>query len=123
MSIPYALESGGWLSLIFLFIISIAACYTGLLIKRCMDKDSSIESLPDIGQRAFGEKGRLLVNIAMNYKLYLVITGYLILGGDNLNKLMSHVHVDIGGLTAKDWWNTMFFCYYSSYHLGRYLLL
>ncbi|XP_015932026.1 amino acid transporter AVT1I isoform X1 [Arachis duranensis] len=98
VSIPFALASGGWLSIIFLFLISIAACYTGLLIKRCMDKDSTIESLPDIGQRAFGDKGRLLVNIAMNCELYLVITGYLILEGDNLNKLISHFHVDIGGL-------------------------
>lgn len=63
-----------------------------------MDKDSTIESLPDIGQRAFGEKGRLMVNIAMNSELYLVVTGYLILEGDNLNKLISHVHVDIGGM-------------------------
>ena len=62
---------------------------------------------------SIGEKVRLFVNIAMNCELYLVITGYLILEGDNLNKLMSHVQVDIGGLT-KDWWNTMFCCYYSS---------
>ncbi|XP_054796718.1 amino acid transporter AVT1I-like [Prosopis cineraria] len=98
VSIPYALASGGWLSLILLFIIAIAAYYTGILIKRCMDKDSTIESLPDIGQRAFGDKGRLMVNIAMNCELYLVVTGYLILEGDNLNKLITHVHVDIGGI-------------------------
>ncbi|XP_028754057.1 amino acid transporter AVT1I-like [Neltuma alba] len=98
VSIPYALASGGWLSLILLFIIAIAAYYTGILIKRCMDEDPSIESLPDIGQRAFGEKGRLMVNIAMNCELYLVVTGYLILEGDNLNKLITHVHVDIGGI-------------------------
>nr|XP_034893109.1 amino acid transporter AVT1J-like isoform X3 [Populus alba] len=54
LSIPYALSSGGWLSLILLFVISTAAFYTGLLIQRCMDLDSNIRTYPDIGERAFG---------------------------------------------------------------------
>nr|XP_034893108.1 amino acid transporter AVT1J-like isoform X2 [Populus alba] len=53
LSIPYALSSGGWLSLILLFVISTAAFYTGLLIQRCMDLDSNIRTYPDIGERAF----------------------------------------------------------------------
>lgn len=35
----------------------------------------------------------------MNSELYLVVTGYLILEGDNLNKLIPNVHVDIGGFS------------------------
>ncbi|KAL9329084.1 hypothetical protein ACSQ67_004087 [Phaseolus vulgaris] len=35
LSVPYALASGGWLSLALLFSIAAAAFYTGLLIKRC----------------------------------------------------------------------------------------
>ena len=63
-----------------------------------MDMDPLIKTFPDIGKRAFGNKGSLMVNIAMNCELYLVITGYLILEGDNLNKLVPHVQVDIGGV-------------------------
>ncbi|KAL1370150.1 amino acid transporter AVT1I [Arachis duranensis] len=98
VSIPYALASGGWLSISLLFMIAIACYYTGLLVKRCMDMDPHIRTFPDIGQRAFGDKGRLMVSIAMNSELYLVVTGYLILEGDNLNKLIPNVEVNIGGL-------------------------
>ncbi|KAI9154323.1 hypothetical protein LWI28_024429 [Acer negundo] len=81
LSTPYALSSGGWLSLILLFVIAITAFYTGLLIKRCMDADPNIRSYPDIGERAFGKKGRFLVSIFMNSELYLVATGGLTIGG------------------------------------------
>ncbi|KAK1359545.1 Solute carrier family 32 [Heracleum sosnowskyi] len=57
LSIPYALASGGWLSLIFLFIIATVTFYTALLIQSCMDADSNIRTYPDIGERAFGRKG------------------------------------------------------------------
>ncbi|PQM43034.1 hypothetical protein Pyn_17670 [Prunus yedoensis var. nudiflora] len=48
LSVPYALSSGGWLSLILLFVIAAAAFYSGLLIQRCMDEDSTIRTYPDI---------------------------------------------------------------------------
>ncbi|XP_059670339.1 amino acid transporter AVT1J-like isoform X1 [Cornus florida] len=98
LSVPYALSSGGWLSLILLFVVAIAAFYTGLLIKRCMDMDPTIRTYPDIGDQAFGSTGRLLVSIFMNTELYLVATGFLILEGDNLDNLLPHVGIKIGGL-------------------------
>ncbi|KAJ6766288.1 hypothetical protein OIU79_022277 [Salix purpurea] len=91
LSIPYALASGGWLCLILLFVISSAAFYTGLLIQRCMDVDSNIRTYPDIGEHAFGNKGRLLVSVVMFTELYLVATGFLILEGDNLQKLFPNM--------------------------------
>ncbi|XP_027334078.1 amino acid transporter AVT1I-like [Abrus precatorius] len=99
ISMPYALASGGWLSISLLFVIAIACCYTGMLVKRCMDMDPDIRTFPDIGQRAFGDKGRLIVSIAMNSELYLVVTGFLILEGDNLNKLVPNVQLDLAGST------------------------
>ncbi|KAK9272854.1 hypothetical protein L1049_003232 [Liquidambar formosana] len=98
LSIPYALSSGGWLSLILLFIIAIASFYTGLLIRRCMDVDSNIRSYPDIGERAFGNKGRMVVTILMCMELYLVVTGFLILEGDNLHNLLPEVEFEVAGL-------------------------
>ncbi|WVY94403.1 hypothetical protein V8G54_033491 [Vigna mungo] len=99
ISMPYALASGGWLSISLLFVIAIACCYTGMLVKRCMDMDPDIRTFPDIGQRAFGYKGRLMVSIAMNSELYLVVTGFLILEGDNLDKLVPNIQVNLAGVT------------------------
>ncbi|KAG4974705.1 hypothetical protein JHK87_031526 [Glycine soja] len=99
ISMPYALASGGWLSISQLFVIAIACCYTGILVKRCMDMDPVIKNFPDIGQRAFGDKGRIIVSIAMNSELYLVVTGFLILEGDNLNKLVPNMQLELAGLT------------------------
>ncbi|XP_028754074.1 amino acid transporter AVT1I-like [Neltuma alba] len=99
VSIPYALASGGWLSISLLFLIAISCYYTGLLVQRCMDMDPHIKTFPDIGEHAFGSKGRLMVSIAMNSELYLVVTGYLILEGDNLNKLIPNINLHIAGFT------------------------
>ncbi|KAL2499938.1 Transmembrane amino acid transporter family protein [Abeliophyllum distichum] len=98
LSVPYALASGGWLSLVLLFIIAIATLYTGFLIKRCMDFDPNIRSYPDIGETAFGTKGRIFVSIFMHLELYLVATGFLILAGDNLHNLLPDVEFNFYGI-------------------------
>ncbi|BFG26678.1 hypothetical protein CerSpe_129540 [Prunus speciosa] len=98
LSVPYALSSGGWLSLILLFTIAASCFYTGLLIKRCMDMDSSIRTYPDIGERAFGNKGRIWLSVVMNIELYLVSTGFLILEGDNLHNIFPGVELEVAGL-------------------------
>jgi len=64
-----------------------------------MDMDLNIRTFPDIGQHAFGSKGRLMVSIIMNSELYLAVTGFLILEGDNLNKLVPNVQIHLAGLT------------------------
>ncbi|KAI3669995.1 hypothetical protein L6452_41548 [Arctium lappa] len=97
LSVPYALASGGWLSLILLFTIASSTFYTGLLLQRCMDVDPTIRSYPDIGDRAFGKPGRTIVSISMNLELYLVATGFLILEGDNLSNLFPYLGFDIYG--------------------------
>ncbi|XP_076904043.1 amino acid transporter AVT1I-like [Bidens hawaiensis] len=98
LSVPYALASGGWLSLLLLFTIAISTFYTGVLIKRCMDTDRTIRSYPDIGDRAFGKTGRIIVSVAMNAELYLVATGFLILEGDNLSNLLPELDINPFGI-------------------------
>ncbi|KAJ4832961.1 Amino acid transporter avt1i [Turnera subulata] len=98
LSIPYALATGGWLSLILLFLTAAAAFYSGLLIKKCMDVDSNITTYPDIGERAFGNKGRILISVFMYVELYLVATGFLILEGDNLQNLFPDMGFEAAGL-------------------------
>ncbi|KAI3784836.1 hypothetical protein L1987_43942 [Smallanthus sonchifolius] len=97
LSIPYALASGGWLSIILLFLIASSTFYTGLLIKRCMDLDPTIRSYPDIGDRAFGKTGGTIVSITVNIELYMVATGFLILEGDNMSNLFPDMDFYIFG--------------------------
>ncbi|KAI3784414.1 hypothetical protein L1987_43513 [Smallanthus sonchifolius] len=98
ITVPYALAAGGWLSLLLLFTIAISTFYTGLLIKRCMDTDPTIRSYPDIGYRAFGKTGRIVVLVLINMELYLVATGFLIMEGDNLSNLFPQMDLDIFGI-------------------------
>ncbi|KAJ0753659.1 putative amino acid transporter, transmembrane domain-containing protein [Helianthus annuus] len=98
ITVPYALAAGGWLSLLLLFTIAISTFYTGLLIKRCMDTDPTIRSYPDIGDRAFGKTGRIIVLILINMELYLVATGFLIMEGDNLSNMFPQMDFDILGI-------------------------
>ncbi|GJZ33364.1 amino acid transporter AVT1I-like protein [Tanacetum coccineum] len=97
LSIPYALASGGWLSLILLLVIAGTTFYTGLLIQRCMHVDPTIRSYSDIGDRAFGKTGKTLVSITVNIELYLVATGFLILEGDNMSNMFPNMDFEIFG--------------------------
>ncbi|XP_058736368.1 amino acid transporter AVT1I-like [Vicia villosa] len=99
LSVPYALASGGWLSLALLFSIAAVAFYSGLLMKRCMEKNPNIRTYPDIGELAFGKTGRLIVSISMYVELYLVSTGFLILEGDNLSNLLPIEEFQVVGLS------------------------
>lgn len=76
-----------------------AAFYTGLLIKRCMEADLRIRTYPDIGERAFGKTGRTIISVFMFAELYLVVTGFLILEGDNLHNLVPNLNLStyVGG--------------------------
>ncbi|CAL1390205.1 unnamed protein product [Linum trigynum] len=99
LSMPFALSQGGWLSLALLFLVSILSLYTGLLVQRCMEGDLLVKTYPDIGERAFGAKGRVTVSIYLYLTLYLLAVEFLILEGDNLNKLFPNkVFRLVGGL-------------------------
>ncbi|XP_058083514.1 amino acid transporter AVT1J-like isoform X2 [Magnolia sinica] len=97
LSVPYALSEGGWLSLIPFLFVSIICCYTGLLLRRCMDADPRIKTYPDIGEYAFGSKGKITIAVFMYLELYLVAIEFLILEGDNLEKLFPNTNLEIMG--------------------------
>uniref|UniRef100_J3LYK1 Amino acid transporter transmembrane domain-containing protein n=2 Tax=Oryza brachyantha TaxID=4533 RepID=J3LYK1_ORYBR len=96
LTVPYALSEGGWVSLALLATVAAACWNTGILLSRCMDADDAIRTYPDIGERAFGRAGRLLVSGFIYAELYLVATGFLILEGDNLDKLFPGAAVSLG---------------------------
>lgn len=88
LSIPFAISQGGWVSLILLLMVAIICCYTASLLKHCMDANPlMVRTYTDIGGLAFGYKGRILVSVFVYLELYLVAVEFLILEGDNLEKL------------------------------------
>lgn len=87
LSIPYALSQGGWLSLAIFLAIAVTCFYTGLLLRRCIDASPLVRTYPDVGALAFGRRGRLAVATVMYLELFLVAVDFLILEGDNLEKL------------------------------------
>ncbi|KAL3696642.1 hypothetical protein R1sor_010718 [Riccia sorocarpa] len=104
LSTPYAVKEGGFLGIFILFGLAAICCYTGILLRRCLDyvrkNDSESEafSYPDIGQAAFGSTGRLIVSIILYVELYACCVEFIILEGDNLSTLFPNVSLHIGGL-------------------------
>ncbi|XP_031115758.1 amino acid transporter AVT1I-like [Ipomoea triloba] len=99
VSVPYALSEGGWLCLMILVLVAFSCFYTGLLIQKCMDSSPRTNTTyPDIAERAFGKRGRWLISTFMYLELYLVAVEFLILEGDNLEKLFPYANVHLGKL-------------------------
>ncbi|KAI3729199.1 hypothetical protein L6452_17852 [Arctium lappa] len=98
LSVPYALSEGGWLSLLLLLGVALLCFYTGLLLRRCMDSNPVIRTYPDIGQVAFGRKGRAVISTFMYLELFLVAVEFLIMEGDNLHKLFPNESFEVFGM-------------------------
>ena len=95
---PYALAQGGWLSLALFALVGAVCYYTGELVARCMRADGdAVRSYPDIGQLAFGRPGRKAIGAVMYAELYLVAISFLILEGDNLDKLLPDTSLGLPG--------------------------
>ncbi|KAH9295419.1 hypothetical protein KI387_039007, partial [Taxus chinensis] len=99
LSTPYALSHGGWMGISILFLFSLICCYTGILLKRCMDMNTQIHSYPDIGHTAFGQIGRIIISIVLYLELYSVAVEFLILEGDNLAQLFPKMAMSIAGVS------------------------
>lgn len=99
LSMPYALAQGGWLSLALFAVVGAVCYYTGELVARCMRAGGgdAVRSYPDIGQLAFGRAGRKAIGAVMYAELYLVAISFLILEGDNLDKLLPGTAVGLPG--------------------------
>ncbi|KAL2633117.1 hypothetical protein R1flu_004596 [Riccia fluitans] len=100
LSTPYALSQGGWLSLGFLLLFAVICLYTGILLRKCLDTHPSVVTYPDIGQAAFGRKGRLLVSVMLYFELYCVTVEFLIMEGDNLANIFPFADFTVGGFVV-----------------------
>ncbi|KAJ1423641.1 Amino acid transporter, transmembrane domain [Sesbania bispinosa] len=66
-----------------------------------MNKHPQIKSYSDIGNVAFGYKGRVVVAIFMYLDLYLVAVELLTLGGDSLQYMFPNMNFKIATLSIK----------------------
>ncbi|KAM7266063.1 hypothetical protein ACFE04_003746 [Oxalis oulophora] len=88
LSTPYAAKQGGWAGLCILIMFGILSFYTGMLLRYCLDSEPGLETYPDIGQAAFGTKGRIVISACC--------VEYIILEGDNLSSLFPNAHLSFG---------------------------
>ncbi|XP_057778095.1 amino acid transporter AVT1D-like isoform X2 [Salvia miltiorrhiza] len=98
LSTPYALKEGGWFGLLLLFMFGIIACYTGILLKRCLESSSQLQTYPDIGQAAFGLGGRICIAVILYIELYSSCVEFLIMMSDNLSATFPNAQVHIAGI-------------------------
>lgn len=99
LSTPFAVKEGGWLGLGLLFVFAIVSCYTGLLLRQCLDSQEGLETYPDIGQAAFGITGRLIISTILYIELYACCVEFLILEGDNLSALFPNASLSFKGVS------------------------
>lgn len=66
-----------------------------------MDADQCIKTYPEVGQLAFGYKGKIAIAILMYLELYLVGVSLLILEGDNMDKMFPNTRVEFGSVSIE----------------------
>ncbi|KAL1153506.1 hypothetical protein V6Z11_A09G181000 [Gossypium hirsutum] len=98
LTTPYAVKEGGWLSLTLLLIFGVIACYTGILLKRCLESSPGLQTYPDIGQAAFGITGRLVIAVTLYAELYAACVEYVIIMSENLSTIFPNTSIEFGGI-------------------------
>ncbi|KAL8526894.1 hypothetical protein ACS0TY_015947 [Phlomoides rotata] len=98
LSTPYALKEGGWLSILILFTFGTITCYTGILLKRCLESSSELQTYPDIGEAAFGLIGRIFISAILYVELYSSCVEFLIMMSDSLSSSFPNAQIDIAGV-------------------------
>ncbi|KAF5202269.1 Amino acid transporter avt1e [Thalictrum thalictroides] len=88
LSVPSAVK-GGWLGLVILFVFGVISCYTGILLKRCLDSSPEVQTYPDIGQAAFGKVGCLAVAASC--------VEYITLMSEDLASVFPNAHLSLCG--------------------------
>uniref|UniRef100_A0A2P2J6Z2 Vacuolar amino acid transporter 1 n=1 Tax=Rhizophora mucronata TaxID=61149 RepID=A0A2P2J6Z2_RHIMU len=98
LATPYSVKEGGWLGLLIFSLFGVICCYTGILLKKCLDSSPGIQTYPDIGQAAFGRIGRIAISIVLYLELYAASVEFVILMGDNLSKSFPNTNVNFAGV-------------------------
>ncbi|KAJ7008665.1 hypothetical protein D5086_005679 [Populus alba] len=89
LSSSYALENGGWASAFLLVGIGVICAYTSHLLAKCLEKSPRSRSYADIGQHAFGSRGRVLALTFIDVEIFLTLVSYTIALHDNLTTVLA----------------------------------
>ncbi|GLJ05447.1 hypothetical protein SUGI_0018360 [Cryptomeria japonica] len=95
LSTPYALEEGGWMSLGVLFALALICSYTAFALAGCLDCDPKVLNYQDIGNQAFGMKGRLVVSTFLYVEIIFIAIGYTISLGDNVAAIFVDTQLNV----------------------------
>ncbi|KAE9445784.1 hypothetical protein C3L33_22315, partial [Rhododendron williamsianum] len=84
LSTPYALQNGGWASAFLLVGLGLGCAYTSHLLGICLKRNPKLMNYSDIGQHAFGAKGRVLATSFIYMEIFMALVSYTISLHDNL---------------------------------------
>ncbi|XP_027162890.1 amino acid transporter AVT1H-like [Coffea eugenioides] len=95
LSAPYALENGGWTSAFLLVGLGILCAYGSHLLGKCLEKYPKSRDYKDIGQNAFGAKGRIIVASFIYAEIFMALVSYTISLHDNLATVFLGTHLKL----------------------------
>ncbi|KAL0727982.1 hypothetical protein Bca4012_024075 [Brassica carinata] len=81
---PYAVESGGWVSIFLLIILGVLTTYTSHILGNCLRRNPKSKSYSDIGYSAFGRHGRLVASLFIYLAIFMALVSYTISLHDNI---------------------------------------
>ncbi|CAG8529136.1 4361_t:CDS:2 [Acaulospora morrowiae] len=101
LGIPYAIQQGGWLSVIILILSAILSIYANIKLIECLYHNGTRRSsMSELAYYAFGKVGLYIISFFFNIVTLGCPVIYLILCGENFHSLLSMVGIDIG---IKSW--------------------
>ncbi|KAK6919939.1 Amino acid transporter, transmembrane domain, partial [Dillenia turbinata] len=92
LSTPYALENGGWASSFLLVGLGIACAYSSHLLGKCLNKNPNATNYTDLGEHAFGSKGRIIAATFIYMEIFMALVSYTISLHDNLITVFVGTH-------------------------------
>lgn len=71
LSSPFALRSSGWLlGAPLFFFFTLVTNHTAKLLGKCLDFQEGMMTYPDIGEAAYGTKGRVVISVTFFCELF-----------------------------------------------------
>ncbi|KAL8491906.1 hypothetical protein ACS0TY_023486 [Phlomoides rotata] len=93
LSTPYALQNGGWISSFLLLGLGATCTYSACLLGKCMQKNPKSRDYKDIGNQAFGSKGKNIATTFIYLEIFMALVSYTISLHDNLATVFTGVHL------------------------------
>ncbi|CAI5700475.1 hypothetical protein KXD40_007879 [Peronospora effusa] len=89
LSSPFSLRSSGWLiGMPLLLFFTLVTNHTAKLLGKCLDYQEGMTTYPDIGEAAFGTRGRVIIGITFFAELFTACAMFYVLIGDTLAALI-----------------------------------